>query len=88
MKRAKKADLPDLPWQEETAYGFALLEATLNDPRMDDGDLRKQVKFVVGVYGAQTPIHEARQRAIRLWLDMIYAARPRSAFSIVEGGKR
>ena len=36
---------PDLPWQEDAAYGFALLEATLHDARMTDDDLRTQVKW-------------------------------------------
>jgi hypothetical protein len=63
-----------------------LLEATVNDPRMTDDDLRDQVKLVVRTYA--TPISEARKRAIFLILDAIDAARPRSAFSVVEGGKR
>ena len=40
------------------------------------------------IYGAREPISEGRQRAIRMWLDMTYRARPRSAFSVLEGGKR
>jgi hypothetical protein len=63
------------PWNEDTAYGIVLLEAMLNDPRMTDDDLRTQVKLVVGTYA--TPISEGRQYAIRMWLDAIYASRPR-----------
>jgi hypothetical protein len=63
-----------------------LLEAKLNDQRMTDDDLRRQVKLVVETYAM--PISEGRKYAIRRWLDATVASRPRSAFSIVEGSKR
>jgi hypothetical protein len=86
MKKAKKTSLPYRPLHEDIAMGIALLEATLNDPRMTDDDLTDQVKFVVNTYA--TPISEAQAAGVRLLLDSIYASRPRSAFSLVKGGKR